>query len=90
MTDGLQQYHLIEKHLEGVTSANCWAHARRDFSDAIKAIGKKNQKSIRQSVANEALERIAEIYHIEGSLKELTAKERLIRRQAEIKPLVDD
>lgn len=90
VTDGLQQYHLIEKNLEGVTSANCWAHARRDFSDALKAIGKKNQKSVKQSVANEALERIAEIYHIEGELKELSAEERLIRRQAEIKPLVDD
>lgn len=90
VTEGLQQYHLIEKNLEGVTSANCWAHARHDFSDAMKAIGKKNQKSIKQSVANEALERIAEIYHIEGELKELSAKERLIRRQAKIKPLVDD
>lgn len=90
VTDGLQQYHLIEKNLKGVTSANCWAHARRDFSDAIKAIGKKNQKSIKHSVANEALERIAEMYHIEGELKELPSEERLIRRQAEIKPLVDD
>jgi hypothetical protein len=90
VTDGLQQYHLIEKNLKGVTSANCWAHARRDFSDAIKAIGKKNQKSIKHSVANESLERIAEMYHIEGELKELSSKERLIRRQAEIKPLVDD
>jgi hypothetical protein len=66
------------------------AHARRDFSDAMKTIGKKNQKSIKQSVANEAFERIAKIYHIEGELKELSAKERLIRRQAKIKPLVDD
>ena len=90
VTDGLQQYHLIEKNLKGVTSANCWAHARRDFADAIKAIGKKNQKSLKQSVAYEALDRIAEIYHTEGELKELLAKERLIRRKAEIKPLVDD
>ena len=90
VTDGLQQYHMIEKSLEGVTSANCWAHARRDFADALKAIGKKNQKSVKASVANEALERIAEIYHIEGQLKDLTSEERLIRRQAEIKPLVDD
>ena len=81
---------MIEKSLEGVTSANCWAHARRDFADALKAIGKKNQKSVKASVANEALERIAEIYHIEGQLKDLTSEERLIRRQAEIKPLVDD
>lgn len=90
VTDGLQQYHMIENSLEGVTSANCWAHARRDFADALKAIGKKNQKSVKASIANEALERIAEIYHIEGQLKDLTSEERLIRRQAEIKKLVDD
>lgn len=41
-------------------------------------------------MAYEALDRIAEIYHTEGELKELLAKERLIRRKAEIKPLVDD
>ena len=30
------------------------------------------------------------MYHIEGELKELPSEERLIRRQAEIKLLVDD
>lgn len=37
VTDGLQQYHLVDKKLEGLTNANCWAHARRDYSDAVKA-----------------------------------------------------
>ena len=41
VTDGLQQYHLIDKLLPDVTNANCWAHARRDFSDAVKAADKK-------------------------------------------------
>ena len=26
-TDGLQQYHLVEKKAEGIINANCWAHA---------------------------------------------------------------
>lgn len=36
VTDGLQQYHLVDKKLPDVTNANCWAHARRDFADAGK------------------------------------------------------
>ena len=32
-------------------NVNCMAHARRDFTDAIKAIGKGNQTAIKESVA---------------------------------------
>ena len=42
VTDGLQQYHLVAKKLPDVTNANCWAHARRDFADAVKAMDKKD------------------------------------------------
>lgn len=90
MTDGLEQYHKISRELEGVTNANCWAHARRDFSDAIKAIGKINETAIKQSIAYQALARIATIYKLEGTLKELSAEERLKERQASIKPLVEE
>ena len=34
VTDSLEQYHLLDKKLPGVTNANCWAHARRAFADA--------------------------------------------------------
>ena len=40
MTDGLEQYHKLERDLTGVKNANCMAHARRHFANAIKAIGK--------------------------------------------------
>lgn len=42
VTDGLQQYHLVEKRLEGLINASCWAHARRDYADAIKAADKSD------------------------------------------------
>ena len=90
VTDSLQQYHLLEAELPGVRSANCWAHARRDFADACKAIGKKNQKILRSSTAYQALEKIGKFYEREGELKDLTAVERLMRRNQEIRPLVDD
>lgn len=40
VTDGLSQYHLVDKKLPDVTNANCWAHARRDYADAVKAADK--------------------------------------------------
>ncbi len=50
VTDGLEQYHKTARDLKGLINANCFAHARRDYADAIKAIGKGNEKLIRQSV----------------------------------------
>ena len=90
VTDSLQQYHLLEAELPGVRSANCWAHARRDFADACKAIGKKNQKILKSSTAYQALEKIGKFYEREGELKDLPAVERLMRRNQEIRPRVDD
>ena len=63
VTDGLQQYHLVDKLLTDVTNVNCWAHARRNFSDAVKAADKKNPETVRQSVAYQALQKIAEFYN---------------------------
>lgn len=90
MTDGLEQYHKLERDLEGVTNANCMAHARRHFANAIKALGKGNEKAVRSSIAYKALVRIGAIYDLEGALKDLTPEERLKERQASIKPLVEE
>lgn len=48
VTGGLAQYHKIARELEHLENANCWVHARRNFTDAIKAIGKGNQKAIKE------------------------------------------
>ena len=69
-------------------NANCMAHARRHFANAIKAIGKSNPEAVEASVAYKALVRIGAIYDLEGALKELTPEERLNERQASIKPLL--
>ena len=61
MTDGLEQYHKLERDLTGVKNANCMAHARRHFANAIKAIGKSNPKAVESSVAYKALVRIGAI-----------------------------
>ena len=84
------QYHLIEKKLRGLINANCWAHARRDYADAIKTADKSNPDAVRRSVAYQALSRISQIYKLEGALKDLTAGERLKERQNSIRPLVEE
>ena len=90
VTDGLEQYHKIERELPGLRNANCWAHARRDYADAVKALGKSSPEAVRQSVAYQALARISTIYKLEGTLKELSGEERLKERKTSIKPLVEE
>lgn len=90
VTDSLQQYHLVDKKLPDVTNANCWAHARRAFTDAVKAMDKKEPTIVRQSVAYQALQKISEFYNADTELKELLSEERLQKRQKEIRPLVEE
>ena len=80
MTDGLAQYHKIARELEGLTNANCFTHARRDYADAIKAIGKGNPEAIKSSIAYKALTRIGAIYKLEEALKDLSPEDRLKER----------
>ena len=90
MTDGLEQYHKLAREQEGIVNANCFAHARRHFANAIKAMGKGNQEAVRSSVAYKALVRIGAIYKLEETLKNLSPEDRLKERQASIKPLVEE
>lgn len=90
VTDSLQQYHLVDKKLADVTNANCWAHARRDFADEVKAADKKDPSSVRQSVAYQALQKISEFYNADTELKGISSKERLQKRQELIKPMVEE
>jgi len=90
VTDSLSQYHLLEKKLEGLKNANCWAHARRDFADAVKAMEKKDTNAVRRSVAYQALGRIGQIYKLDEALKDLPAEQRLQERQENIRPLVEE
>ncbi len=90
MTDGLEQYHKLARKQEGLVNANCMAHARRHFANAVKAMRKGNQEAVRSSVAYKALVRIGAIYDLEDSLKNLSPDERLKERQTSIRPLVEE
>ena len=63
-----------------ITLAACWAHARRKFYEVHQATG--------SPIAAEALQRIAELYAIETSIRGKTASERQIVRARKSRPLV--
>ena len=70
-----------------VTRVGCFAHARRYFTDALKALPKDSKKL--RTKANEALKFIQQLYKIESRIKDLSIEERLKIREQESKPLLD-
>lgn len=86
VTDGYQVYHTIEGEREDLKIAGCWSHARRRFDEAVKALPKAKQKDSRAYLA---LTMIQAIYREEKLLKDLPARERMIRRQLSVRPLVE-
>ncbi len=86
VTDGYQVYHTVEEEWEDLKIAGCWSHARRRFDEAVKALPKTKQKDSRAYLA---LTMIQAIYREEKLLKDLPAEERMIRRQLNVKPLVE-
>lgn len=87
VTDGYQVYHTLEKEREDLTIAGCWAHARRRYDEALKAVSDKSQK--KHTLAYKGLAMIQAIYREDAKLTELNPDERLIQRQMVVKPLVD-
>lgn len=86
--DGFPGYKTLSRKTDGVRIAECWAHARRKFSDAVKA--SKGSKHPEQSrTASDALQMIAAICHAESKLQDLDPKERQRKRMIKVRPLVD-
>ena len=82
----------LGRQRDDIRIAHCWAHARRDFADAVKAMkqnGGPGKQRIKKTIAYQALERISTLYALENEWKDLPPEERLSRRQAHTKPLVE-
>ena len=75
MTDGYAGYSPLAKR-EGIERLGCMAHARRGFTDAIKA-----QPKGKRGLANEAVELIGKLYGIERECKEASPEVRHAIRQ---------
>lgn len=65
-----------------VTLAACWAHTRRKFHDVFQSTG--------SPIAEEALERIRDIYLVEAAIRGQPPPFRLAARRQHARPLVDD
>jgi transposase len=65
---------------QGVIEVGCWAHARRKFDEAI---------SSRQKEATEIMARIAQIYKVEASCREMDPAQRCQYRRQYATPILE-
>ena len=79
----------MDRENPDITFAFCHAHARRYFAEALKALPKDQRDKAKGTIAHEALERIAGIYHMDNQLSELSEEERYRKRQLLVRPLVE-
>lgn len=87
--DGYSAYRKLDRENPDIIFAWCWTHARRYFSDALKALLKAAQKTAKDTVAYEALKRIGAIYHLYNQLSDLEPDDRKKQRQITVRPLVE-
>jgi transposase len=84
-TDGYDGYNAVvaQNHL---TPVGCMAHARRRFSDAVKAQGKNKQRG----KAHRGLALIQKLYRIEKQVRKLKPGPRHSHRQRHARPVLDE
>ena len=87
--DDYSAYRKLDRENPDIVFAGCWSHARRRFAEALKALPKAAQKNAKETVAYEAVSRIAAIYHLDNQMEGQPAKVRKMYRQANIRPLVE-
>ena len=88
-SDAFSGYKSLDKEEPDIRAAFCWAHARRDYADALKALKDDDKEYASETVAHKALVQIAAIYKAEAALKDKAAEERLKGRQEKVLPLVE-
>jgi transposase len=74
-------------NLPNVILVGCWAHARRKFDEALKALSPDQRKQ--PSKAQEGLDFINKLFAIERGLKNCTDEERKRQRDILSRPVVD-
>lgn len=85
--DGYEAYHGLN---EDVTVCGCWVHAVRYFKDAAKALKDLPHRSGEMSISEEAIRRVADIFHTDKGWKELSYEERMDLRNTELKEKMTD
>jgi transposase len=81
--DAASNYEALYRQHPRIQPVNCWAHARRKFY----AIARESTTRI---FAHEAVERIDVLFADERKWQALSADERMLKRQLEAKPKLDE
>lgn len=81
--DGYAGYHKVSE----VTLVGCWAHARRKFDEALKALPDTKQPA--SVAAGEGLNFCNRLFAIERDLKDATPEERYTVRMERSRPVLD-
>ncbi|MDF2652054.1 MAG: family transposase [Paenibacillus sp.] len=81
--DGYSGYHKVK----GVKLAGCWAHARRKYDEALKALPPTPEKI--ETAAGQGLQFCNQLFAIERELKEGSPEERYTVRQERSRPVLD-
>ncbi len=84
-SDGYQAYEGVTERA-GLIHVGCFAHARRRFFEALKALPNAHRKQ--DSPAHEAVRRIDALYLIERQIKDASDEQRTRIRNAEAVPLL--
>jgi transposase len=90
--DGYAGYHKLCDNSENdtgcVTLVGCWAHARRKYDEALKALGAKESPAA--VTIRQGLEYCNKLFQIEDEIKKHSPEERTMYRMEKSKPLLDE
>ena len=86
-TDGYAGYNAVVNQ-NNLIHLGCFAHARRKFSEAVKAQGKGKNKNEKTGKAQRGLAFIQKLYKIEKTLLGLSVGDRFIERQQQSQPVL--
>lgn len=89
MTDAHSAHEKLDRENENLSFSACWTHARRRFAEAVKALPKEKKDTVSDTIAHQALPRIAAIYHLDNELSCMIAKKRCEKRKLTIQPLIE-
>lgn len=82
-----ESYHNLQ---ESIQVTGCMAHSRRRFEECLTILKKQlTKEQLKQTIAYQAMERIAMLYKIEELIKNEPPEKKYEVRQTQAKPLVD-
>ena len=90
VSDGYVSYQKLERDWPSqITACGCWAHCRRKFAEIIKSSSGSDKKKPKYTLSSYAVSQIANIYHLDNQLKDMSAEERKKERDLTIRPIVE-